>query len=139
MRMLEDNKISLATIDQPVIGAGLPLTQVDLSKLSYFRFHGRNEKMWFNEDASRDERYDYDYAPDEIATFAEHARASIEGGKTVVAIFNNHFHGQAPKNAFEFSHTLTGEKPPVPDEMVLAYRTLAEIRKPDFPNQMELF
>ena len=46
---------------------------------------------------------------------------------TVVAIFNNHFRGKAVTNAFQAQHALTGEKQPVPAELIEAYPELEAV------------
>ena len=45
----------------------------------------------------------------------------------MVAIFNNHFRGKAVANAFQVQHALTGQKQPVPAELIETYPELEDV------------
>lgn len=139
LAFLRDRQVGFANIDQPIIGRGLPFTDHITSPLAYFRLHGRNREMWFNEQASRDERYDYNYARSELQEFVGPIESALKQATAVYVVFNNHFRGQAAKNAFELQYLLTGIKPAVPETLVRAYPELLDIRRPDHPEQLELF
>lgn len=139
LEFLQENSVAIANIDQPVIGAGLGITAHLTASVGYFRFHGRNRANWFNEKASRDERYDYNYTQKELAELVARVNETLDRAEKVYIVFNNHFRGQAPKNAFEFVHLLEREKQTVPEPLLQAYPELAPIRRPDHPDQLELF
>jgi len=66
-------------------------------EVSYFRFHGRNQK-WFEEDEKR--RYNYDYSDEELKEFLNEIKSF--NSKSKVSFFNNCFLGKALKNAVRF-------------------------------------
>ena len=39
--------------------------------IGYVRLHGRNYRDWFREKATRNERYDYLYTPEELAPLGQ--------------------------------------------------------------------
>jgi uncharacterized protein YecE (DUF72 family) len=119
--------ITVCGIDQPVMGDSLPPYRYQSGAAgAYFRFHGRNYRNWFNEEAGRDARYDYLYKPEELSPWAAViAKAAAETNTTHV-VLNNHFRGQAPANAFELAFMLSGTKPPAPERLRRAYARLDE-------------
>ncbi|RMD94975.1 MAG: DUF72 domain-containing protein [Calditrichaeota bacterium] len=139
LNFLKDYQVGFANIDQPVIGKGLGFTTHITSSIAYFRFHGRNKQMWFNENASRDQRYDYTYSQQELREFLQPVQLALKQTTAVYVVFNNHFRGQAPKNALEFAYLLTAVKPAIPDPLVNAFPELVQIRRPENPQQLELF
>ncbi len=139
LTFLRDRNVGFANIDQPVIGKGLGFTSHITSDIAYFRFHGRNREKWFQEEANRDERYNYDYSRDELQSFISPVREALKKTVAAYVVFNNHFRGQAPKNALEFEFLLTGQKVNLPDPLLQAYPELVDIRRPANPQQLELF
>lgn len=137
--MLKSREVAFANIDQPVVGKGLPLTQNVTSSTGYFRFHGRNTQMWFNENASRDDRYDYNYSAAELQAFIGPVRDVLKRTEKSYVIFNNHYRALALKNTYEFFFMLTGNKPGIPENTALHYPELVDIRRTDHPEQLELF
>jgi uncharacterized protein YecE (DUF72 family) len=93
----------------------------------YVRLHGRNAAAWWRHGASED-RYDYLYSAQELAPFAETARAAAATGRRVLLYMNNHFSAKAVANAAVLKHQLgqplTGE---YPRAMVDRYPALAGI------------
>ena len=139
LEFLQGQQVGFANIDQPVIGRGLAFSRYVTSDIAYFRFHGRNKAMWFNEEAGRDERYNYTYGRNELNEFVEPIEMVLKRASAVYVVFNNHFRGQAPRNALEFSYILTAQKPVVPEPLLHAYPDLLDIRRPENPQQLELF
>ena len=137
--MLMELNTGFANIDQPILGAGIGFTDILSSPTGYFRFHGRNEKMWFNEDAGRDDRYDYTYTKDELNIFLPAIKKGAGEADSIYVVFNNHFKGQALRNAFEFMFLLKKEKLDIPESLLKTYPDLFDLRKPDNPMQLELF
>jgi uncharacterized protein YecE (DUF72 family) len=91
----------------------------------YIRLHGRNAKQWWDHERAED-RYDYLYAPTELAPFAEAARAGGAAGKRVLMYLNNHFSAKAVANAVvlkqQLGDLIPGDYPP---EMLHRYPDLA--------------
>lgn len=139
LEFLRDRQVGFANIDQPVIGRALSFTTHITSEIAYFRFHGRNREMWFKESADRDERYNYNYAKTELQEFVHPVLEALKQTRAAYVVFNNHFRGQAPKNAFELQFMLTGQKPEIPELLARAYPELVDIRRPENPQQLELF
>src|SRR5581483_11786023 len=80
---------------------------------AYVRFHGRNREDWFRRDATRDERYDWDYAPGELAPWAARVAALAREKRVVRVYFNNHVGGQAFRNGHAFEDLLEAAQAPV--------------------------
>lgn len=137
--MLKEMNSGFVNIDQPIIGNGLGFTENLTSTISYFRFHGKNEHMWFEETAGRDDRYNYTYKIEELNQFLKAIERKMDESKVIYIIFNNHFKGQALRNAFEFSYLLSGEKQDIPENLIKTYPELLTIRQPENPFQLELF
>jgi uncharacterized protein YecE (DUF72 family) len=116
---------SLAWIDLPSAWNHPPEWHTPTGSLGYLRLHGRNASTWFARDSTRDARYDYLYARDELGPLVEKARR-IEAltGETYV-ITNNHFEGKAVANALEITALLRGGPVPAPAEIVHSFPELA--------------
>jgi uncharacterized protein YecE (DUF72 family) len=92
--------------------------------------HGRN-KQWFQA-KDRDEQYDYLYSKDKLSRIKEKISNMSAKAKKVFVAANNHPKGQAPANALELKHMLTGKKVRAPEPLVRAYPLeLKEITVPD--------
>lgn len=124
LAVLRERCAAFCNIDQPSLAQCLGPTSAVTAELAYFRFHGRNAAAWFREGAGRDARYDYLYGADELAPWAEAVREASGMAREVAVIFNNHFRGKAVANAFQFQHALSGERQPVPAELIGAYPSL---------------
>lgn len=78
-------------------GPHMPVTEAGKADHAYVRFHGRNADVWDEHgkvegdpDDPRMNRYDYEYARDELVPWAERL-AALEKRKNVVRVyFNNH-------------------------------------------------
>jgi uncharacterized protein YecE (DUF72 family) len=91
--------VALVAVDEPALpGLFPPVTEVTNPALFYIRFHGRNAKGWHS--GQTQSKFDYDYTDAElrdwmtrrIIPMAQQARQGL-------IFFNNHVHGQAPRNA----------------------------------------
>jgi uncharacterized protein YecE (DUF72 family) len=118
-------------VDQPAIGrqTAPPRPRVT-SEVAYLRLHGRNAARWFDPAAGRDERYDYLYAMDELRPLADSARTLGATAKSLYAIANNHFRGQALVNALQLKHLIQGIEPVAPEELLRAYPDLRGVAAP---------
>lgn len=113
---LRSRGIGLANIDQPLFDASLGPSAVTTNRVAYLRLHGRNAANWFRRDATRDERYDYDYSAAELVPWAERAArlAGVDAVDEVAVVFNNHYRAQAVNNAAEFARLLDARAPRQP-------------------------
>jgi len=94
---LAKRKIALALLDRPDLPGLPPETETLTADLAYIRFHGRNAETWWNGDATS--RYDYDYSDRELKDRARSLAALSRRASKVIATFNNHAKGNAPRNA----------------------------------------
>lgn len=105
---LERRRVALVNVDVPPDLPHLfpPLDVVTNPDLFYIRFHGRNTKGWRS--GNMQQQFDYDYSDDELREWTE---AKIEPmssqASSGVIFFNNHFRGQAPRNAERMVELLT--------------------------------
>ncbi|MBX8631662.1 MAG: DUF72 domain-containing protein [Thermoplasmata archaeon] len=105
LEMLSETGSSPVFVDSPAFTATGAITSVH----AYFRFHGRNEDIWFrrmNEQDSRMNRYDYLYSRGEMESWVPRIRYAAEKCSTVRIYFNNHGKAKAPKNAMELMDLL---------------------------------
>lgn len=117
MAVLDAHGAALVALDGP----SFPVVLSGEARHAYVRLHGRNADIWFaREDAARDEeedarlnRYDYEYAEDEIDAWAERL-AALEREKDLVRVyFNNHPAGHAFRNAGRLEELLEARSVPV--------------------------
>ena len=94
---LRDRDVGYAVADYPELD-GLPRIRAEgTSSVGYVRFHGRNRENWWT--GTNASRYDYLYSDDEIEDWIERIRAISSKTKIMLAVFNNHWRGQAVSNA----------------------------------------
>lgn len=125
--LLRRCEVGFVNLDQPPVSYSLGPTAENTGPVAYVRFHGRNSAAWFDEHSSRDERYNYCYAGDELDEWVNRVEQLSNSARVVYVIFNNHFRGQEVVNALEFLH-LWSEKPvPVPAPLKRVYPRLKEI------------
>lgn len=98
--MLRAGRFSCVGVDEPEAATGLPFApEVTLDDLAVLRLHGRNLSGWTKKGASVTERFDYLYAPSELAEFVEPVRRLAERAKRVHVVFNNAVRDYAVLNA----------------------------------------
>ena len=124
---IESCGFSLAAIDLPAARNHPPPDAPTPGAIGYLRLHGRNAAAWFNPGASRDQRYDYLYPPDELAGLVRRAKTIAEGSDTTFVVTNNHFTGKAVANALELSYQILGQKVPAPSSMLDNFPQLRSI------------
>ncbi len=138
--LLSEHKVSFCNIDQPIIGNSIKPSAIATNpQLSYVRLHGRNYKSWFNENAGRDERYNYLYTKDELGEWVERIKQLGKKSDKIVVITNNHYRGQALANALQIKNMITQEKLDIPLDLLKQYPTLREIIKKIKSGQLDLF
>lgn len=93
-------------VDEPEL-KGLPSRRVEAtSKVGYVRFHGRNSATWWDSARESWERYDYMYSESELEEWVERVKKLSELAERTYVIFNNHYKGNAPRNARMFERML---------------------------------
>ena len=103
MELLRTLNAGYCIVDMPQV-RNLPSRRIETTcDLAYVRFHGLNAPKWEGQ-ASRDERYDYDYSDDELRGWVPVIADLSKGVKDTYVYFNNHYQGKAPRNA----NTLAG-------------------------------
>lgn len=108
LRELVEPEGALVATDSPAA----TITRAPPNENAYFRFHGRNEATWFDEEPEGEHgsaRYDDLYEDEEITELADRVRA-CEADRVHV-FFNNHPGGKAPLNARQLMDAL-GIEPP---------------------------
>ena len=120
---------SLAHIDMPPAWNHPPTWHAPTGHIGYVRLHGRNSAEWFRRGASRDDRYDYLYEPNELReVVSKTTRIARESEETFV-VTNNHFGGQAVANAIDVLALLRGEPVPAPEQLVESFPHLAPVTR----------
>jgi len=82
--LLEKYDVAYVNVDEPLLPPEVHFT----ADLTYFRWHGRGEKIWF----------DYHYRKDELEPWVPKVKEASQKVKKVVGYFNNHYHAYAPEN-----------------------------------------
>jgi uncharacterized protein YecE (DUF72 family) len=94
---LRSNDISYVNVDQPPLKGLLPAQDITTTAQGYIRFHGRNERDWWNGQGSA--RYDYEYGDEELKEWMTNISNILRKTYKTYIFFNNHPNGQAIKNA----------------------------------------
>ncbi|RMF96182.1 MAG: DUF72 domain-containing protein, partial [Candidatus Schekmanbacteria bacterium] len=81
---------------------------VATSDIAYVRFHGRNREKWWNHKEAW-ERYNYDYSDDELVEWIPKLKELEKNTKETLVYFNNHYRGNAVKNAKRLKKLLQEE------------------------------
>ena len=117
---LRELNVCNVTVDEPQTSSGSIPTVWDVtySGLAMFRLHGRNLRTW-NERrlSSASERFDYDYAEEELATFVRPILETASRVSVVHVIFNVNMRDQGVRGARTMQHLLDdavpGTSPPL--------------------------
>lgn len=97
--LLKRYKVAYVNVDEPLLPPEVHLT----ADFSYFRWHGRGDKPWF----------DYRYSKNELETWIPKVVEAAGKVKKIFGYFNNHYHGYAPENCLyllERLGLLTGQQ-----------------------------
>ena len=114
MEFLEKEGLTYVMVDMPDLPRLMPAVEKVTGEWAVVRFHGRNQAGWQRAGASTDERYDYDYADDELRPWAEIAQRLAGRASRIFAMFNNHARGSMARNAHAFMQLLEDASPPSP-------------------------
>ncbi len=126
---LQEVGLDFVNVDQPMVSYAMGATRWVTGPRGYLRCHGRRKETWFEFGEDRGARYDYLYAPEELADLADRARELMEKAGETYVIFNNHPAGQAVVNALELAHRLQGGKFKPPQCLLTAFPRLGELAR----------
>lgn len=97
-QILTNAGLSYVCVDEPDIrGLVEPLSRVT-AEVGYVRFHGRNADKWYNHKESY-ERYNYLYSTEELGEWVPKIKEMELKAKKIFVSLNNHYQGQAVRNA----------------------------------------
>jgi uncharacterized protein YecE (DUF72 family) len=82
--LLKEYNVAYVNVDETLLPPEVHLT----ANFTYFRWHGRGERPWF----------DYLYEKAELDEWVPKVEEAAKNVKKVYGYFNNHFHGYAPEN-----------------------------------------
>lgn len=83
-KLLTEYDVAYTNVDEPLLSADVHLT----TDLSYFRWHGRGKKIWF----------DYRYSKKELDFWVPKVQDAAGKVNKIVGYFHNQYHGYAPDN-----------------------------------------
>lgn len=83
-QLLRKYNVAYANVDEPLLPPEIHIT----ADFSYFRWHGKGEKPWF----------DYLYKKEELEPWIPKITEASNQVKQVYGYFNNHYRGYAPEN-----------------------------------------
>ncbi|MBA3375230.1 MAG: DUF72 domain-containing protein [Actinobacteria bacterium] len=100
-RFLERHGLAYVSVDAPPTRASnvLPPVAAATHRVAYIRFHGRNVKTWNIKAEKSSERFNWMYAPEELAEWVEKLGRLTEDAEEVYALFNNNRDDFAPRSA----------------------------------------
>lgn len=90
--LLERYRVAYVNVDEPLLPPEVHLT----TDLTYFRWHGRGEKIWF----------DYRYGKEELTPWVPKVVDAKKKTSKVFGYFNNHYHGYAVENCLQVMEML---------------------------------
>jgi len=97
-KVLEVNDIGYCNVDEPSLPDLVPPQSLVTNGIGYIRFHGRNDRTWWNPEAG--DRYDYEYSEAELKEWLPLVKETVERAYSDTYLFFNNCHmGQAVKNA----------------------------------------
>jgi len=101
LAFLERHGLAYVSVDAPPTRASnvLPPVAAATHRVAYVRFHGRNVKTWNIKAEKSSERFNWMYAPGELAEWVEKLGRLTEDADEVYAVFNNNRDDFAPRSA----------------------------------------
>ncbi|HYI75715.1 MAG TPA: DUF72 domain-containing protein [Gaiellaceae bacterium] len=101
LAFLERNGLAYVSVDAPRTRASnvLPPVAAATHKVAYVRFHGRNVKTWNIRAEKSSERFNWMYAPEELAEWVDDLGRLANEADEVYALFNNNRDDFAPRSA----------------------------------------
>ena len=96
-RMLRKYGVAYCVVDEPSFPSEVHVT----ADFAYFRWHGRNSRLWYN----------YRYSERELSEWVPKLEETGKKVKKIYGYFNNHFHGYAIENCIELMQMLKIAEP----------------------------
>ncbi|MFQ6075486.1 MAG: DUF72 domain-containing protein [Candidatus Bathyarchaeia archaeon] len=96
-QLFKEHNVAYTVVDEPLLPPEVHLT----ADFTYFRWHGRGRRPW----------YDYHYEEEELRPWAAEVREAGERVETVYGYFNNHYHGYAVENCVQILEMLGMARP----------------------------
>lgn len=85
--LLKQHRIAYVVVDEPLLPPDIHVT----TDFTYFRWHGKGTRLW----------YDYRYDEKELAPWVPKVAETTNKASRVYGYFNNHFHGYAVENCLQ--------------------------------------
>lgn len=101
LTFLEREGLAYVSVDAPPTRASnvLPPVAAATHRIAYIRFHGRNVKTWNIKAERSSERFNWMYAPEELAEWLPRLEPLAREADEVYAMFNNNRDDFAPRSA----------------------------------------
>lgn len=118
LALLRETGLTYTMVDEPQVGTGTvpPVYGVTHKRLAIVRFHGRNARTWYSFGTGSEGRFDWDYAPEELAEWHPKIEQAAEEADEVHVFFNtNRGDGQGVRNAHLLMAQLGLDVPPSPE------------------------
>jgi uncharacterized protein YecE (DUF72 family) len=98
---LERHGLAYVSVDAPPTRASnvVPPVAAATHRVAYVRFHGRNVATWNIKGGKSADRFDWMYAPEELAEWVEKLERLSDEADEVYALFNNNRDDFAPRSA----------------------------------------
>lgn len=106
-QFLKENCLGYVNVDEPALKGLLPKQDIVTTDIAYIRFHGRNEKNWWDGQGSA--RYDYEYNENELKKWLTNISNILKKTYKTYIFFNNHPNGQAIRNAQQMMKILNDQ------------------------------
>jgi uncharacterized protein YecE (DUF72 family) len=101
---LEERQVGFVNVDEPELPRLPKPSETVTADVCYLRFHGRNRKNWWQGD--NNSRYDYLYSETELKDWLVRIINMMKKSRLLIIAFNNHFRGQAVRNARQLKSLL---------------------------------
>lgn len=95
---LKQEQLGFVCVDEPNIRGLVKPVVTATTDIGYVRLHGRNAAQWYDHKEAY-ERYNYLYTEDELKEWVPRIRQLAADVTRLYVSFNNHYQGQAVKNA----------------------------------------
>ncbi|HHY18287.1 MAG TPA: DUF72 domain-containing protein [Firmicutes bacterium] len=108
IEFIKKENLSFVAVDEPFLKGLLPPIVLASSSIGYARFHGRNKRKWWDNNASY-ERYTYEYSIDELNEWLPRLKFLASRCEKTYIAFNNHYNAGAVRAARLFKELLKKE------------------------------
>lgn len=96
--LLSHLQVGYVCVDEPQLEGLVPPVTVTTSPIGYLRFHGRNQKDWWQPKKAY-QRYNYLYSQEELTQWLPGIERLKKESSRLYISFNNHYQGKAFQNA----------------------------------------